>query len=738
MTYQGNATIDTRSPHPRQTVTALQEGGPHHILAPASLADELTRVLKHADTFVIFDHYGDIKSGGLGEEGLFHEGTRYLSRLVLDYEGRRPFFLGSTVREENDLLTVTLTNPDMLRDGKVWAPLGTLHIALKKFLWQSVLYQEMRVKNHGLDRIDAAITLHFAADYADIFEIRGMQRPARGIDLAPEVTTNQVVLGYEGLDGVSRCTVIQFSPAPSQLNAGTALLNLSLEPQEETTIHMVVGCEREGAAPTLVQFHDARHEAESALERYKAWSCHLDTSSEQINGWINRAASDLHMMTTERSTGPYPYAGVPWFNTPFGRDGIITALECLWIRPELGRGVLAYLASTQAMDVVPEQDAEPGKILHETRNGEMAALKEMPFGEYYGSADATPLFVVLAGAYYERTGDRQFIESIWPNIEAALSWIESYGDRDGDGFVEYQRGSADGLLHQGWRDSDDAVFHTDGRLAEGPIAPCEVQGYVYAAWRAAAALAEMLGDKHRASLWSGNADVLWQTFDEAFWCDDLATFALALDGQKRPCRVRTSSAGHCLYSGIAHPKRVRTLARTLLSRESFSGWGIRSVSSSESRYNPTAYHNGSVWPHDNALIAWGLAQHGLGELALQIWNGMFAAGLHFDLNRMPELFCGFPREPGEGPVLYPVACAPQAWAASVFLLLRACLGLEISAPQGHIHFHRPRLPATLQELRIHHLQVAGTTVDLLLVRHEEGIGVNVLRRDGDVRITVEQ
>ncbi len=475
------------------------------------------------------------------------------------------------------------------------------------------------------------------------------------------------------------------------------------------------------------------------MERYKAWSCHLHTSSEQINGWINRAVSDLHMMTTERETGPYPYAGVPWFNTPFGRDGIITALECLWLRPELARGVLAYLASTQATDVIPEKDAEPGKILHETRNGEMAALREMPFAEYYGSSDATPLFVVLAGAYYERTGDRRFIESIWPHIEAALYWIGGYGDRDGDGFVEYQRRSADGLLHQGWRDSDDAIFHADGVPAEGPIALCEVQGYVYAAWRAGAALAEMLGDAHQATQWTGNADLLWDKFDQAFWCDDLSTYAMALDGNKQPCRVRTSSAGHCLFSGIIHAKRVRSLARTLLGAESFSGWGIRSVSSTEARYNPMAYHNGSVWPHDNALIAWGLAQHGLGDLGLQIWNGLFAAGLHFDLNRMPELFCGFPREPGEGPVPYPVACAPQAWAAaSVFLLLRACMGLEINAPHDHIHFNRPRLPASLTELRIHNLEVAGTSVDLLLVRHEEGIGVNVLRRDGDIRITVAE
>jgi glycogen debranching enzyme len=713
------------------------EAGLYHILAASSPADERTRVLKHGDTFAVFDHYGDIKPGGLGEEGLYHEGTRFLSGLLLELEGRRPFFLNSTVRGENDQLAIALTNPDLLRNEQVWLPLGTLHLALKKFLWKGVCYQQLSVKNHALEQVETTLSLHFEADFADIFEVRGMKRKARGQDLAPEVTDDRVVLGYRGLDGIVRRTQIQFEPPPSSLTAATVRLDLSLQPQQEVTFFVTVACERVPAAPAVLGFDDARSEAQADLERYSAWSCHIRTSNSQINAWINRAVSDLHMLTTELPTGPYPYAGVPWFNTPFGRDGIVSALECLWLRPGLARGVLAYLAATQATEVIPEQDAEPGKILHETRSGEMATLKEMPFGRYYGSVDATPLFVLLAGEYYERTGDRAFVESLWPNVEAALSWIDRYGDSDSDGFVEYQRQSRDGLLHQGWKDSDDAIFHADGSPANGPIALCEVQGYVYAAKKAGAMLAAGLGLTKRASELGWQAEGLRERFERAFWCEDLSTYVLALDGDKQPCRVRSSNAGQCLYTGIVRPDRVQRLVRTLLSHESFSGWGIRTVAASEARHNPMGYHTGSVWPHDNALIAQGLARYGFGEKALQLLTGLFEASLFFELHRMPELFCGFSQQPGEGPVLYPLACAPQAWsAASVFLLFQACLGLEINGPKSQIHFTRPCLPASLNELRIHNLEVAGATVDLLLLRHDYDVSVNVLRREGDVQIMV--
>jgi glycogen debranching enzyme len=462
------------------------------------------------------------------------------------------------------------------------------------------------------------------------------------------------------------------------------------------------------------------------LEQEKTTTCYLQSSNGQFNAWANRSLADIHMMITPLATGPYPYAGVPWFNTPFGRDGLITAWECLWMRPDIARGVLAYLAATQAVDVIPEQDAEPGKILHETRSGEMAALQEMPFGRYYGSVDATPMFVALAGAYYERTGDICFIEGIWPNILSALEWMRTFGDKDGDGFLEYERRCDTGLIHQGWKDSDDAVFHRDGSPAQGAIAMCEVQGYAYAAYKAAGTLAEALGHPSDPARFMEMAERLHRAFNEVFWCEDLSTYAMALDGKKRRCCVVSSNAGQCLFSGVASEERAERVAKTLLAAESYSGWGIRTISSGESRFNPMAYHNGSVWPHDNALTAYGMAKYGLTQQASQVFTGMFEAAMYFDIHRMPELFCGFSKEKGEGPVLYPVACAPQAWsAASMFLLFQACLGIQVDGLRKQVTFFRPTLPDFLTEVCIINLQVGDSSLDIDVERQRDGVGVKV-------------
>jgi glycogen debranching enzyme len=481
----------------------------------------------------------------------------------------------------------------------------------------------------------------------------------------------------------------------------------------------------------------ADSEAAATRERVRAEYAGIESTSERFNEWVRRSAADLRMLVSTTPYGEYPYAGVPWFSTPFGRDGIITALQTLWVNPRIARGVLEYLAATQADEVNPAQDAEPGKILHETRSSEMARLGEVPFGRYYGSVDATPLFVILAGAYFERTGDRQFIAALWSHVVRALTWIDEYGDRDRDGFVEYARRSSKGLVHQGWKDSQDAVFHADGSLAEPPIALCEVQAYVYDARLRGAAIAEALGELARAATLRRAANRLRDRFEDAFWCEQESTYALALDGHKRPCRVRTSNAGHCLFGGIAAPDRARRVAEQLVGSNMFSGWGIRTVSPVEKRYNPMSYHNGSVWPHDNGLVAAGLSRYSFDDLLALPFSGLFDASEMVERSRLPELFCGFHRRVGDGPTLYPVACSPQAWAAGVvFGLIQSMLRLSVDVDARRLCITRAKLPPFLTTLRLLSVDLGFGMVDLVFERQALDVSVTVLRKAGDFEVRV--
>jgi len=708
----------------------------YYVRASSALADDRTRVLKHGDTFAVFNRYGDIEALGPSQFGLFHAEARHLSRFSVRINGQQPQLLSSTIREDNAFLSVDLTNLDSPANVEPSLPRGTVHIFRSQFLRGASCYQHIRLLNYGLQPVQVSLLFQFDADFADIFEVRGTKRDRKGQRLPDQVEGDAAILAYKGLDGVLRCTRVGFSPAPASLTVNEARFHMTLEPKKEQSIFSTVTCGRNGNTKPAVPFQAAFAGLQSDFDRTGIGDCRITSSSESFDAWLTRSSADLRMLIEGNPEGPYPYAGVPWFSTVFGRDGIITALECLWMAPRMAESVLSYLAETQATQEIPEQDAEPGKILHEMRRGEMAATKEVPFAQYYGSVDSTPLFVLLAGAYFSRTDNLAFVQKIWPNIKRALYWIDKYGDTDGDGLVEYQQRSSKGLVQQGWKDSHDSVFHANGHMAEPPIALCEVQGYVYAAKLSAARIARALHEPDLAAQLEKEADALRIHFEQSFWCEDLGSYALALDGRKQQCRVRTSNAGHALFCGIASQQRAEIVAATLLQDQMFSGWGVRTLGASEPRYNPMSYHNGSVWPHDNALVGMGFSLYGLQNQASTVLHGLYEASRYVELRRLPELFCGFHKRPdASSPTLYPVACAPQAWAAgSVFLLLQACLGLDVRAREKHISFKTPSLPAILDSVRIENLSVGDASVDLL-VRHDgPRVAVEVLRKQGTLEI----
>ncbi len=694
------------------------------------------RTLKHDDTFVVVDSHGDIGASAGGTDGLFHSDTRFLSHLELLLNGMQPLLLGSNVRDDNTSLTVDLTNPDMYFEDHLALPKDTLHIVRTLFLWRGTAYHRLAIRNHGDRPIEFRLTILFDSDFADVFEVRGLRRAQRGSVSRTANTAAGATLTYDGLDGKRRQTRFDFDPAPQELSATAASYLIELAPNQAKPIFFTIGC-GEPDPPEPVPFYRGLRAVHRDLRAASRNAATVATSHEVFNEIVRRSMADLCMLMTKTPHGLYPYAGIPWYSTTFGRDGLITAIQMLWFEPRVAEGVLRRLAAYQAKSDDPLSDAQPGKILHEMRGGEMAALREVPFGLYYGSVDSTPLFVMLAGLYGERTGDFETIRALWPNIEAALGWIDGPGDLDGDGFVEYHRATEQGLANQGWKDSFDAIFHADGRLAAGPIALAEVQGYVYAAKHLAARCARRFGQHEQAERLAAEADALAERFDAAFWCPELGTYAMALDGDKQPCRVHGSNAGQVLFTGIARPDRAATVVDTLLRPQSFSGWGIRTVAKTAARYNPMSYHNGSVWPHDNALIALGLARYGLKRPLDRLFKGLCDAAAYMEMRRLPELFCGFQRARGRGPTLYPVACSPQAWAsAAPFTLLEASLGLEFDPEANEIRLRNPRLPSFLDEVLLRNLQLKQSSVDLKLRRQGSEVSLEVVRRQGQVQVSV--
>jgi glycogen debranching enzyme len=689
--------------------------------------------LKDANTFLIADALGDIQGS---DDGFFSNDTRILSRFEIEIAGRRPSLLGAAVSQDNTLFTSHLTNRPLPALGERSLPQGVIHIERSRLLCNEHICERVKFTNFSSD-LDAQLPLKltFDADFADIFEVQGHVRKAHGTRLPDVVREGSVCLSYRGLDERLRETHIRFSQTPTAVTPREAQFIIDLPRTAAAELFIEISMAADIAAPSRARFERSLQHATRRMEaKLQSWAS-IDSSAPLFNQWINRSRSDLALLTTDLGTGPYPYAGIPWFATQFGRDAIITSLQTLWVTPQLAAGVLRFLASTQAQEASRFRDSEPGKIMHETRRGEMAALKEVPFGLYYGGVDTTPLFVMLAGAYEKHTGDRSVADAIWSNLLAATGWIERRLEQSTTGFLDYARGEDTGLVNQAWKDSHDSIFLADGRFPTGPIAVVEVQGYAYAALKAMARLGVARGETRRSVAWDLQAERLREAIEKHFWMADKAFYAIALSGEGEPCRVLASNAGHLLYCGVPSPDRALAVAKTLTSARFASGWGIRTLASGEVRYNPMAYHNGSIWPHDTALCAAGISKYGGRALAARVLTEIFEAANHFAM-RLPELYCGFPRTPGQGPAPYPVACLPQAWASgSVFMLLQAILGLEVDGPRKELHIGNPVLPEGIASLTLRDLRVCDTSVDLEFHRiGDEVVPAVVNQSRDDVRI----
>jgi glycogen debranching enzyme len=719
-------------------------------------------VLKSGDTFVVNDSLGDIIGS---DDGLFVNDTRVLSQLRLTFGGRAPSLLSGNVSSDNTAFTAHLTNRPLPPLGGAVTPEGVIHVERLRVLCGTILYEAITLTNYGMTDAVVPLSVSFSSDFKDMFEVRGLKREKKGAIEPPRVENGEVLLGYVGLDCVERDVRIAFSPPPDKLLAGRADYSVSLPAQACVSIYLSVAVEtraqqaapdeapgvqaaqpaRGAKAPAhLTQIEASRPRVGRAAVRAALVDAHLAmrerrrvtarvrSSNPLFNAWIDRSFADLSLLTTDLATGPYPYAGIPWFSTPFGRDAVITSLQTLWLQPQLARGVLRFLAEHQAREDSAFRDASVGKIMHEMRRSEMAATGEVPFALYYGGVDTTPLFIVLAGAYAARTGDMALIDELWPALERAAQWVAGVCDKNRFGLLDYQRASDGGLANQGWKDSHDSVFHADGRFPEGPIALVEVQAYACAAFDTMSHFASLRGRPDDSVRYKARATALRERVEEKFWMSDEGFYGIALDGKGELCRVLASNAGHLLAFGLPMRERGEAVASRLESALFHTGWGVRTLAANQARFNPMAYHNGSVWPHDNALCARGFARYGGKGAAVRLLQALFEAAVNFDM-RLPELFCGFPRERGEPPTAYPVACLPQAWAAGApFMMLEACLGLRIDAERREVRIEQPALPEGIDWLEIGGLHVGGKLVSIMFSR--VGGKVVASTEEGDVRV----
>jgi glycogen debranching enzyme len=548
------------------------------------------------------------------------------------------------------------------------------------------------------------------------------------------VRRDSIIFHYCGLDRIARETIIHLSPEPELVNGTTARWKLRLPPFKSFQLHTTIVPQVEGkrsraGRPDFAQQLRLRREA---LTEWASHSSSFSSSNGIFNEMVGTSKGDFHALQIPEAKERVIAAGIPWFATMFGRDSIIAAYQSLMLNPRLATETLRVLAMQQGKEKNDWRDEEPGKILHEYREGEMTRAGEMPFGPYYGSVDSTPLWLILLSETFNWTADEQLVKDLLPNAYRALEWIDSFGDLDGDGFVEYQCRSPKGLVNQGWKDSWDAIMHRDGEPAKAPIALCEVQGYVYEAKYRMASLMRSFGDTRTADKLKKESAEMAKRFEKAFWMPKLGFYAMALDRDKRQTQVISSNPGQLLFTRMLPLERAKTVTQRFMRNDMFSGWGWRTISREERIFNPLSYHRGSIWPHDNSLIAHGMALYEFREPANRIFTALFQAALKFRDYRLPELFCGIERREHDDPVQYPVSCSPQAWASgAVFLLLMSVLGIRPSAHRKELNIVNPSLPDFLDHFSIRNMRVGGSRVGLDFTRRGERTFCNVVDIEGD-------
>ncbi len=706
---------------------------------PAEAREELL-VIKEGELFLCTRPDGDVGPAQVSGEGFYAYDTATSRRSAWRWGGA-PVALSYAVDAER--AAVDATNGTLHRGAR--APVPQLSLSIAGRSWSPPAgCTTGRVRNFLSEPVTTTVALALAADFADMFEVRGaLPRPARGHALAPKRTARGLTLAYVGEDEVFRETVVELEPTPAPAHVeldgegARARWEVTLAPHEATAILMTAEPSLGGRRRSRRRPQTAAAGLAEAQARWEAECTGIETDNELFNEVLAASARDLRALTVPAPGGQILAAGIPWYVAPFGRDALVSAGEAVLLDTRLSRDALMCLAKLQAVADDPWRDAEPGKILHELRVGELAGAGLVPHTPYYGTADATPLWVMRVADYYAWTGDLQTVRGLRPALDAALAWIDEYGDRDGDGFVEYECRSPGGLRNQGWKDSGDAVVHADGTLAEGSIALVEVQGYVYAARQGAADVYEALGEPQRAASLRAQAQELRAAFDEAYWNPTEGTYALALDGRKRQVASVTSNPGHCLYCGIVEPHRAAALAARLLADDMFSGWGVRTLSSENPAYNPMSYHCGSVWPHDNAILAAGLKRYGHQEGVRRIAGALFEVAARARDSRLPELYCGFDRAERAAAVAYPVACIPQAWAAAAPLqVLQALLGISADAPGGALTIAHPELPEWLGSVTLRGLAVGDARVTLDFKRGERATSFTLVEQTGELNVTM--